>query len=71
MKTDGSAVIDVTNVPGADVYNYMWSLDGNQIYYQLEEAGKSNIYVANRDGTSPRNLTNSLGNGFAPQWIGN
>jgi Tol biopolymer transport system component len=70
MKSDGSDIVDVTNVPGADSYNFIWSLNGAQIYYQLDTSNRSDIYIVDLDGKNPQNLTGGLGSSFAPQWIG-
>jgi TolB protein len=47
-----------------------WSPDGTQIVFcSNREAGRSQIWVMNADGSNPRNLSNDPHNNWDPVWI--
>jgi TolB protein len=47
-----------------------WSPDGTQIIFcSNREAGRSQIWVMNADGSDPRNLSNDPHNNWDPVWI--
>jgi eukaryotic-like serine/threonine-protein kinase len=45
-----------------------WSPDGSQIAFNSDRTGDMNLYVANLDGLSTRQVTRGLGGDFQPQW---
>ena len=45
-----------------------WSPDGEQFAFVVFRQEKTNIFVANADGSEPRQLTNYPGYDFDPQW---
>jgi len=47
-----------------------YSPDGTKIAFTTDRDGNSNeeIYVMNRDGSSPKNLTNNAAGDYDPDW---
>ena len=67
MNADGASPINLTNHLAWDG-SPDWSPDGNQIVFQSDRDGNSEVYVMNADGTNPINLTNHLASDGSPDW---
>ncbi|HEX2724067.1 MAG TPA: hypothetical protein VHM24_14210, partial [Gemmatimonadaceae bacterium] len=67
VKSNGSAPINLTASPGADL-DPAWSPDGNRIAFASERDGDREIYVMNADGTGRVRLTNHGGEDSRPAW---
>lgn len=46
-----------------------WSADSQQIAYWSSVTGQQQIWVMNRDGSNPRNISNSDSNDYDPVWV--
>lgn len=67
MKADGSAVAQLTNMPGDNV-GPSWSPDGKRIVLASGQNGASDIYLMNADGSSLRRLTTDGLDNSHPHW---
>jgi Tol biopolymer transport system component len=57
MSADGSEVVRLTNMVGADT-NPVWSPKGDRIAFESNRDGSPEIYVMDADGSNPVRLTN-------------
>jgi Tol biopolymer transport system component len=65
MFANGTTPTNLTNQGGTDGRNGLrWSPDGSKILY----IGSSQVWVANADGTSPKNLTGTTSTNRDPVW---
>ena len=60
VSPDGSGLRQLTNL-GHDALDVHWSPDGSKLAFRVWTNGNYQLYVANADGTDPRNLTGSMG----------
>jgi TolB protein len=67
MDADGGGVRRLTAAKGQDVAAG-WSPDGRQILFTSERTGRQQVFVANADGSRPRNLSRSAINEIATAW---
>lgn len=70
MDADGSNQTKLASVPGRRSLNFApkVSPDGKKILFHSNRDGNFEIYVANIDGSAPKNLTNDAGNDVTPSW---
>ena len=69
MKSDGTAVKQLTNDPKISFYNPEWSPDGKQLVYYLERGdNKDQVWSMNADGSDSKLLTANIGHNFYPSW---
>jgi Tol biopolymer transport system component len=69
VPADGSAAPARLFGPNAlQVSTLSWSPDGARLAFAAEQAGNSDIYVINRDGSGLMNLTNDPGDDEDPAW---
>jgi Tol biopolymer transport system component len=59
ITTLGALPSSLNVLPYNRTKSYNWSPDGNTVAYSSLRSGASNLYVASRDGTAERNLTNN------------
>ncbi len=64
---DPSQFHRMTDLPGSETHA-TYSPDGARIAYISDATGTTDLYVANADGTDPRNLTNSTAIEGTPAW---
>ena len=66
MNADGSGVTQLTSAAGNQNHP-TWSPDGTKFAYASDQDGKSQIYTANSDGTSPTRISTTF-NDTDPNW---
>jgi Tol biopolymer transport system component len=65
MSANGLSPLNLTNQSGTDGrFGLRWSPDGSKILY----IGSSQVWIANVDGSDPKNLTGSIFNHRDPIW---
>ncbi len=67
MNSNGSGVVQLTNVAGRDRLP-VWSPDGTEILFLSERNGSSDIFVMNPDGTGQTDLSDNNIDDFQPDW---
>lgn len=55
---DDAGAINLTRSPGADRYPF-WSPDGQRLTFNTRRDGNDEVYIMNRDGSAPRNVSKS------------
>ena len=65
MDSAGRILLPLTESPWQDTYA-TWSPDGTQFTFRRDSAGVSSIWIADSDGSHPRNLTEEFGLPTAP-----
>lgn len=55
---DDSGAINLTRSSGVDRYPF-WSPDGQQLTFNTRRDGNDEVYIMNRDGSAPRNVSKS------------
>jgi TolB protein len=58
----------ITFLPRASISHAALSPDGARVAYVSIESGNGQIWVANSDGSGPRQLTNNMATNFWPFW---
>ncbi len=59
----------VKMIVSGEAHDPQWSPDGNHILYWMSgKNGNRDLYVANADGSNPKNLTNGVGDNFDASW---
>ncbi len=67
LRTDGSALSNLTNNPGFDG-SPVWSPDGKHLAFVSDRDGNENIYVMNADGSGLTRLTDDPGSDTGMAW---
>jgi len=69
MNSNGSNLIQLTNLSTYNAYSPTWSPNGMQIAFSNGvDSGSGDIYVMNADGTGVINLTNNATYNISPSW---
>lgn len=68
VAADGSAPVNVTNLPASAEFSPSWSPDGSRIVFYSNRTGSNQIYTIAADGTDLRQLTDSPGSNENPTW---
>jgi len=70
VRSDGALETRLLTIPDADIWGTAVSPDGKHVAYRLGFAGdpRSDIYVANVDGTHARRITHSGRHDTQPAW---
>ena len=67
METDGSNLVQLTNVPGLD-QNPAWSPSASQIAFASERSGDREIWTMDSDGNNQTNITQNPAADYEPTW---
>lgn len=68
VNWDGSNLRNLTEDSAANDSHPDWSPDGQQLVFDSDRLGDTQLYVMNADGSAPRALTGSPGRNAEPKW---
>jgi Tol biopolymer transport system component len=68
VNWDGSNLRNLTEDSAANDSHPDWSPDGQQVVFDSDRLGDSQLYVMNADGSAPRALTGNPGRNAEPKW---
>jgi Tol biopolymer transport system component/DNA-binding winged helix-turn-helix (wHTH) protein len=68
VKTDGSGLRRLVDMPSTLTGSPRWSPDGTKIAFDSRVGGRSKIHVASADGSSPHAITTGNADDILPSW---
>ena len=68
MSPEGTAIRNLTDIPGAGAFDPAWSPNGSRIAFVSDRDGNPEIYLMNADGSGIVRLTNDPAHDWSPDW---
>lgn len=65
---DGSNLLNLTEASAANESHPDWSPDGQQLVFDSDRSGYSELYIMSADGNTPKALTDGPGQNTEPNW---